>query len=160
MYELAIDLLVQAGFEHYEISNFARCGFACRHNLTYWANQPYIGIGPAAGSFHQGKRTTNIADVTRYIEAVENSQACFAEEQTPDAVTHACETAVLMLRRIRGIDLNQFQQQTGYDALSLFDEAIEHYRKIELLAVEAGRIYLTRHGLPIADSVLCDFSAP
>ena len=160
MYELTIDLLEQADFEQYEISNFARSGFACRHNLTYWTGLPYIGLGPAAGSFFQGKRTSNIADVARYLEAVDTGRTCFAEVHTPDPVTLACETAVLMLRRRSGINLDLFQKQTGYHALSLFDETIAYYQKLELLGVEPNRIYLTRRGLPIADSILCDFAAP
>ena len=71
MYELTIDSLAKAGFKQYEISNFARPGFECRHNLNYWANAPYLGIGPAAGSYWQGKRTLNIADIKKYIEAIE-----------------------------------------------------------------------------------------
>ena len=71
----------------------------------------------------------------------------------------ACQTAVLNLRRIRGIDLNEFQKQTGFDALELFAEPIASYKNLGLLSVSDDNIRLTAEALPIADSVLCDFAA-
>lgn len=159
MYETAIDELEQAGFEQYEISNFARGGFQCRHNLHYWANRPYIGIGPAAGSYWQGRRTINIADIRRYIEAIEQGRDAAAENEIPDPVEVACETAVLNLRRRCGIEPAEFKTKTGFDAMELFAEPIERYRKTGLLETANGRLFLTRQALPIADSVLCDFSS-
>ena len=159
MYELTIDELARGGFEHYEISNFAESRFECQHNLTYWANQPYIGIGPSAASYYNGRRTANIADIDGYIKAVNSGESIIAQSQTPDTTEIACETAVLNLRRWCGIDLQQFQKQTGFDAAKLFAEPVERYLKLGLLKREAGRIFLTREALPIADSVLCDFSA-
>ncbi len=159
MYELAIDMLTAAGLEHYEISNFARPGFACRHNLTYWANEPYVGIGPSAGSFYRGQRTTNIADIARYTEAVERGRSCFAETHSPNAEAFACETAVLMLRRMAGIDREQFRRKTGRDVFTLFAEVIERRRREGMLAVTADNIRLTRPALPVADGILCDFAA-
>jgi oxygen-independent coproporphyrinogen-3 oxidase len=159
MYELAIDMLAQAQIDQYEISNFARNGFQCRHNLTYWANQPYIGIGPAAGGYWQGSRTLNVANVKGYIERINDKQTVFAQQESVSGVDLACETAVLNLRRISGIDLLEFKEATGYDARTLFAEAIEKNCGLDFLKVEAGSVFLTRKALPIADSVLCDFAA-
>ena len=159
MYELAIDMLGRAGIDQYEISNFARDGFQCKHNLTYWANQPYIGIGPAAGGYWQTSRTLNVADVKEYIERIDAGQSVFAQQESVSGVDLACETAVLNLRRISGIDLLEFKEATGYDAMTLFAEAIEKNYGLDFLEVEAGSVFLTRKALPIADSVLCDFAA-
>jgi oxygen-independent coproporphyrinogen-3 oxidase len=158
MYETAIEELELAGFEQYEISNFAKPGFECRHNLNYWRNDPYIGIGPAAGSYWQGKRTLNIADIDKYIEAIEKSQDITAESETPNKIQVACETAVLNLRRRCGIDLKEFKSRTGFDAMEMFAEPIGKYRELGLIEMTDGRLFLTHTALPIADSVLCDFS--
>jgi oxygen-independent coproporphyrinogen-3 oxidase len=159
MYELAIDLLTSAGIEQYEISNFAAAGFQCRHNLLYWANKPYLGIGPGAASYLERLRRTNIADIKKYTRAVENCESTIAESETLTSEEFACETAVLNLRRIAGIDLVQFREQTGFDASELFAEVIESNTKSGLLETSSGRLFLTRQALPIADAVLCDFAA-
>ena len=159
MYDMTIDELEKAGFKQYEISNFAKPGFECKHNLNYWANKPYIGIGPAAGSYWNGKRTLNIADIKKYIEAIEQRKNVIAESETPDNIQVACETAVLNLRRRCGIILDEFKKQTGFDAAKLFAEPIGRYKKLGLIRTTSKRLCLTRKALPIADSILCDFSA-
>jgi oxygen-independent coproporphyrinogen-3 oxidase len=158
MYETTIDELEKAGFKQYEISNFAKPGFECKHNLNYWANKPYIGIGPAAGAYWNGKRTLNIADIKKYIEATEQGTTVIDESETPDNTQIACETAVLNLRRRCGIILDEFEKQTGFDAMMLFAEPIGRYRELGLIEATDSRLFLTRGALPIADSVLCDFS--
>ena len=86
MYEMAIEMLNDAGIVQYEISNFARKGFECRHNLVYWANQPWIGIGPAAASYWQGARTDKCKRYTRStLNAIEQGRRPVAETETPDA---------------------------------------------------------------------------
>jgi len=159
MYETAIDELERAGFRQYEISNFAQPSFECKHNLNYWANRPYIGIGPAAGSYWQGRRTLNIADIRKYIEAIEENAEVAIECETPNQLQCACETAVLNLRRRCGIDLEEFESRTGFEVRKLFAEPIDRYRQLGLIEVAAGRLFLTRKAIPIADSVLCDFAA-
>jgi oxygen-independent coproporphyrinogen-3 oxidase len=158
MYETTIDELEKADFKQYEISNFAKPGFECKHNLNCWANKPYLGIGPAAGSYWQGKRTLNIADIKKYIDGVERGTTVTAESETPDKIQIAFETAVLNLRRRCGIILDEFEKQTGFDAAKLFAEPISKYTKLGLMEATDGRLFLTRGALPIADSVLCDFS--
>ncbi len=159
MYEVAIDKLAKAGFRQYEISNFAKAGFECRHNLVYWANRPYVGIGPAAASYWQGNRTGNIADVKKYMEIIEQGGSAVVETESPTSLEIACETAVLNLRRRSGIGLAEFKTRTGFNALKLFAQPIKRYREMKLIENADGRIFLTRKALPIADSVLCDFAA-
>lgn len=158
MYETAIETLERAGLIQYEISNFARPGFECRHNLNYWANEPYIGVGPSAGSYWQNKRTLDVADVEKYIEAIEQGKDTIEESEFPNHLQIACETAVLNLRRRCGINLADFKSRTGFDAMELFAEPIDEYRKLGLIETADGRVFLSRKALPIADSVLCDFS--
>jgi len=158
MYELTIDELEQAGIDQYEISNFARNGFECRHNLNYWANGSYAGIGPGATSYMHRARSTNFADMDKYVRSITNSESIIESSETLNDLERACETAVLNLRRRCGIELAQFKNQTGYDAFELFAEPILRYRKMGLIEMDAGRIWLTRLALGIADSILCDFA--
>jgi oxygen-independent coproporphyrinogen-3 oxidase len=158
MFELTIDELAQAGIDQYEISNFAKHGFECRHNLNYWANGSYAGIGPDAASYLHGTRSSNFADIDKYVRAVTSGESAFESSETLSGLERACETAVLNLRRRRGIDLAQFENQTGYDALELFAEPIRRYQEMGLIEVNSGGVWLTRQALGIADSILCDFA--
>jgi len=158
MYELTIDELTQASIEQYEISNFARQGFECRHNLNYWANGSYIGIGPDATSYLHWTRSSNFADIDKYVRAVTQGESTVESSETLSGLERACETAVLNLRRLRGIDLAEFENRTGYDALELFAEPILRYRKLGLIEQKPGKISLTRQALGISDSILCDFA--
>ncbi|MFA5239180.1 MAG: radical SAM family heme chaperone HemW [Phycisphaerae bacterium] len=159
MYELTIDKLEKAGLHQYEISNFAKQGFQCRHNLNYWANNSYIGIGPAAASYLNGERCTNFADIGKYVEAIKKGESPVAETETLNALERACETAVLNLRRRCGIDLAEFETRTGYDAAELFAEPIRLYQQQGLIDAKDGHVFLARKALAIADSILCDFAA-
>jgi oxygen-independent coproporphyrinogen-3 oxidase len=158
MYELTIDELAMAGIDQYEISNFARNGFQCRHNLNYWANGCYAGIGPGATSYLHGTRSTNYPDIGKYVEAIESGQSTVAESETLSGLERACETAVLNLRRRSGIDLAEFKTQTGFDAMHLFAEPIRMYQEQGLINTEDEHVFLTRNALAIADSILCDFA--
>lgn len=163
MYEGAIERLEQAGFVQYEISNFAKPGFECRHNLGCWTNRPYAGIGPAAASYRiidgHARRFTNEADIERYLTAVENGAPAPAEthEVSPNDVV--CETAVLNLRRRAGIDRAEFRRRTGHDALQTFAGPIGRYQAMGLIEVTNRAVRLTQRALPIADTILCDFAA-
>jgi len=162
MYEMAIDELEGAGIVQYEISNFARDRFECKHNLKYWANDPYVGIGPGAASYFGGERYSNAADIGKYCELVENGENAKVGGHRCGGVEAACETAVLNLRRRKGICLAEFAERTGYDAMGLFGETLEGYVREGLMKVsdeDGGRIFLSRNALAIADGILCDFSS-
>ncbi len=159
MYEMAIDYLASAGFEQYEISNFARAGYACEHNLGYWENRPFIGVGPSAASHWRRQRTTNVADIGRYVEAIEAGATVCAEREPLEASRHICETAVLGLRMRQGIDRMAFAARTGADFGEVFGATAERYRRAGLMEVDAAGVRLSRQALPVADSVLCDFAA-
>lgn len=159
MYEYTIDTLTTAGFQQYEISNFARPGRECRHNLRYWKNQPYIGLGPAAASWFRGKRTDTVSDLQHYLTAIQQRQFAYANEHIPTPDEFACETAVLNLRTRVGIEPVEFQQQTGYDITTLFAAPIAEHLHQGYLEWHQGCLRLTRNALGIADSILCDFAA-
>jgi oxygen-independent coproporphyrinogen-3 oxidase len=158
MYEAAIDFLDSAGFAQYEISNFAQSGYACLHNQGYWQNQPYIGVGPAAGSYWQGRRTVNLADIRQYIERIEAGLDVCELCEHPDRNERLCETAVLNLRTRAGVNLATFQRSTGADFCRVFDAPLQRYCRSGLIEISDERVRLTRDALAVADSILCDFS--
>ena len=160
MYELACVQFEKAGFGHYEISNFARPGFQCRHNLRYWKNRSVIGIGPASAGWYQGKRTTNVRDIDAYLTHIEAGRFARDEEQTPDLEQIAIETAVLNLRMRQGIDLAAYKQLTGFDLDELFGEAIQKNCDFGFLETTETHVYLTDLGLSFADTVAADFTSP
>ena len=169
MYEAAIDALTAAGYVRYEISNFARPGCRCRHNLAYWHNQPYLGIGPAAAGLVDGVRYKNVADVAAYTEAVavwHRLPACVStgrmpvprvEEERRSTEQRARETAMLELRLTEGIDRRRFEQCYGHDPVEFFAEAVRRHGERGLLQVTDRHLRLTRPGLSLADTVIADF---
>ena len=107
--------LAAAGFAHYEISNFARPGEECRHNLLYWSGGEYLGLGPAAHSHWAGARWGNPPDLAAWAEALEAGRAPRAFEERLDPAARARETLVFSLRRLAGVRRADFQAQTGFD---------------------------------------------
>ena len=158
MYETAIETLAANGFGQYEISNFSRPGFQCIHNLRYWQNLPYIGIGPSAASWQRGKRTENIADLRQYFDMINKGQFAYESDCAISPTQSACETAVLGLRTRTGINLERFRQQTGFDATELFGPVIERHLADGWLQTDASFLRLSRKALAVADSILCDFA--
>lgn len=157
MYERAIDTLTDAGYVHYEISNFARPGCECRHNLIYWHNQPYLGIGPSAAGLVDGVRYKNVADVAAYTQAILAGRCPRAEQERRSPEQRARETAMLGLRLIEGIDRRRFAQRYGHDPVTFFGEAVRQHGQRGLLEVSDERLRLTRAGLLLADTVIADF---
>jgi oxygen-independent coproporphyrinogen-3 oxidase len=160
MYLAAMDTLSAHGYCQYEISNYARPGLECRHNLRYWHNQPGIGIGPAAASYWQGRRWRNVPDTAEYVRRIGQGQSAAVEVEELSALERAGETAMLALRLNEGINAEWFRQATGYDLLKLFADPIRTHAASGLLAVEPGRIALTRRGRLLADAVMADFLCP
>ena len=160
LYTTCIATLAAAGFEHYEISNFARPGARCRHNLRYWHNLPVLGIGPAAASYLDGRRWRNVPDTAEYARRVTAGELTAIDEEQLSPTERAGETAMLMLRLVEGIGRDEFRSLTGFDPEQLFAEPVERYARAGLLAVEEGRIRLTDRGRLVADNVIADFLSP
>ncbi|HUU44082.1 MAG TPA: radical SAM family heme chaperone HemW [Planctomycetota bacterium] len=156
MYEAAMDTLSSSGYAHYEISNFARPGFACRHNEVYWANAPYLGLGPSAASYVAGVRRRNIASVEGYAARIGTGVPAVDFSERLSAEKGARETAVMNLRRTRGIDLAEFDARTGFDALTLFAGTLETLAQQGLVEIGDDAVRLTRRGITLADTVLSE----
>jgi len=157
MYELALDVLPTLGLLQYEISNFARPGCECRHNLRYWRNEPYLGIGPGAAGYVDGVRYRNVADIRSYVEKVSRGDSPWAEHEQLPPDGRARETAMLELRLTSGIDRKRFAERFGADPAYLFADAIERHAQAGLLEVDERAVRLTRAGLLVANRVMADF---
>jgi oxygen-independent coproporphyrinogen-3 oxidase len=159
LYDDAIDALAEAGFEQYEISNFARPGGRCRHNLVYWQGGSYVGVGPSAAGYVDGVRYRNVADVDEYLRMIDECGHAEVERERVTGITLAGEAVMLGLRLIDGIDVPAFARRTGIDPFIAFARTLDAYGQQRLLDVSASRIALTRRGLLVADTILTDMLA-
>ena len=151
-------ILRKAGFAQYEISNFAKPGFECQHNLRYWKNLPVVGVGPAAAGWYRGKRTTNIADIEKYIKRIESGRSPQSEAYIPSPEQTASESAVLGLRMTEGVDMLEYKKKTGFNLIRLFGAAIKQHGFDGLLECTVDNYCrLTEKGLSYADTVAADF---
>ena len=154
MYRHALTRLAEAGFEHYEISNWARPGQACRHNQVYWRNEPWLGLGAGAYGWQGGERyTTNLAP-THYIEAVRAGRLPIGRREPIDRATEMNETLMLGLRLRAGLDLAQFERRFGVPLAEGRAEALAELVQWGLLSLADGRLRLTDQGLLLANEVL------
>ena len=166
-YEWTRDRLARAGYEQYEISNWAQPGLACRHNLVYWRAQPYLGIGAGAHSFFAGQRLANVDSPARYVELVNASHEererlgggelrQVAGGETPDAATLRADALILGLRLIEGVDAREFAARFGLSLREAFGETIERHSALGLLEWEGERLRLSARGLLLASEVFAD----
>jgi oxygen-independent coproporphyrinogen-3 oxidase len=154
MYEATIDRLLAAGLSMYEISNFARSGHECRHNLVYWANDAYFGFGLGAARYIRGARSVNTRDLNGYLRRIEAGMPATGPQETLPAEAMARETAVLNLRRVAlGIDRRRFRERTGYDLDDLAGPTLARFRHSHHLDDDGQSVRLSREGLFIADYV-------
>jgi oxygen-independent coproporphyrinogen-3 oxidase len=153
MYALVIDRLTAAGFEHYEVSNFARPGCRSRHNQTYWSGDGYYAAGPGAARYVDGVRETNHRSVTTYLQRVLSGQSPVAEREQLDAEARARELLVFGLRRIDGVDRSDFARRTGLAMDELIAKPLAKFVALGLLADDGQRVRLTREGLFVSDAI-------
>ena len=149
MYELLIDKLTAAGYEHYEISNFARPGFRSRHNSSYWTGVPYIGLGAAAHSFDGHLRSWNVSDIQQYIAAV-NRDERLNEEEVLSATDFYNERVMLGLRTCEGVDLSALSD----DERNYCIQEAQPFLSDDILLLTDNRLVLTRKGLFVSDYVI------
>jgi oxygen-independent coproporphyrinogen III oxidase len=124
MYETAIDILSLRGFKQYEVSNFAKIGFECRHNLNYWDNNEYIGLGPSGVSYIDGVRSKRVSDTGEYIRRARENKSFIESSERLSPPARAKETAAVKIRTREGIDFRWFREKTGYDFRELEKKAL------------------------------------
>jgi oxygen-independent coproporphyrinogen-3 oxidase len=154
LYEQAIDTLGAAGFEHYEISNFARAGRRSRHNAVYWANEAYFGFGMGAARYVLGRRELNTRSLDNYLARVAAGKSPTVQSEELPPPDRARETMALQLRRAEGIERAAFRHQTGFSLEELAGEAVARHVGLGLLEDDGRAVRLSRRGKPVADGVI------
>ncbi len=157
MYRIVIEILGTAGYEHYEISNFARPGYRCRHNLLYWHKQEYLGLGPAAHSHLNQSRWGNVEDIDQYVSLLQAGQRPTEEIQSLSEREQMEETVFLGLRLIQGVNLADFCQRFGIGMTEVFARQVRELEKKGLVELVDGYLRLTGKGLPLANQVFAEF---
>ncbi len=157
MYKMAIGYLNYNGYNHYEISNFAKAGYECLHNRVYWRNMGYVGVGAGAYSFIDGVRTSNERDIFKYIEGVMGGKniKSFCERLQQEQL--ASETLIMSLRLRQGISNTDFYERFGYRIDDQFGDQINRLLKDGLISYDNEELRLTDKGLFVADTVLAEF---
>lgn len=157
MFTTTIETLQSAGYEQYEISNFARPGFECKHNLNYWDNGEYLGLGAGASSYIGGERSKNINLPSRYIRAIQE-KGCAVESKEKLDLLHAMgETIMLGLRRLKGIHIAEFETRFQISFKKVYGNVINSLLNDELITLNHNRMALSQKGIYLADSVIIKF---
>jgi oxygen-independent coproporphyrinogen-3 oxidase len=152
-FELLNDILGNAGYERYEISNFAKPGYRSRHNTAYWLQKPYLGLGPSAHSYNGKTRESNVANVWKYIELIEARRSAIAFSETLTGRQLANEFILTRLRLKEGVPLQKFRQTYGFDLLTAQAPALERLLAQQLITLDSDSLKLTPQGQWQADLV-------
>ena len=156
MYRILVDCLRKAGYEHYEISNFALPGYRSRHNSAYWNDTPYLGLGAAAHSYDGQVRRLNPPDLNGYIKALLTGETVFEEEHLTRWERYD-ERVMLGLRTSAGVNAGRLKATFGEEAwLHFVTEAQPHLKACNLRLVDDDRYILTDKGIMLSDAIIRD----
>lgn len=157
MYELAMQRLSQVGYDHYELSSFARQGHRCRHNQTYWSGQPYLAMGPGASSFVDGVRATNHAGPLQYMKRLESGLSPVDQTEQLKGLEAARERLVVGLRMLDGVLVSQLERETGFSLDQILGKAKTMLRQHDWLEIKPWgndhRCALSPQGVLLSDGV-------
>lgn len=155
-FKLLIDRTKEIGMVQYEVSNFGKEGYFSQHNSNYWKGEEYLGFGPSAHSFIGHKRSWNVANNHKYIQAINNGES-FSEEENIDEKTAYNEYVLTRLRTTWGIDKLYIVDNFNPSIIKHFNSELAQYSKTSYLQTENNKITLTQEGIFIADKIASDF---
>ena len=151
----AIDTAIgRSPLARYEISNYAVAGRQCRHNLTYWDNRCYLGLGPGAVSAFGGQRRTTVADLAAYCRWLAEGRDVWQEVEQLDSETRFRETVIMGLRLLAGVSIDELNHRFGIDLPTYYNTTLDPLLAQQLVTIRAGRLALTPKGLPLANQVM------
>ncbi len=151
MYEYTVKYLKEKGFMQYEISNFAKEGKECKHNIKYWTGEKYIGLGVAAHSYDGDCRYYNTSDIDKYISGSKREVIKLTESDK------IAEFMITGLRMNIGISKCDFKQRFGCDIESVFGDKLSKFIKLGLISFDGERYSLTDRGINVSNGILCEF---
>ncbi|MBV9232555.1 MAG: radical SAM family heme chaperone HemW [Candidatus Eremiobacteraeota bacterium] len=153
LYGIAIDALAAAGYRQYEISNFARPGHECRHNLNYWANGEYIGLGVGAASYRSGERSVHTRSLREYTAAALAGGTIPQQAERLEGLRRVGEAVMLALRTSQGVHLEDFKNRYDIDVIEKYAPVISAFTSTGLLEQVNGAVRLTAQGRFLANEV-------
>lgn len=154
MYQLMVDEVSAAGYQHYEISNFCLPGFGSRHNTKYWAGSPYYGFGCAAHSYDGSRRRwANERDAGKYVQLIETEQSTVVERTDLKEEDARSESIFLGLRLMQGLDLEAHRLRFGFDLRKQYDAELIRLREAGLVEIDQGWMRLTTRGALLSNEV-------
>ena len=168
LYKFTMNYLEKKGYQRYEISNYARNGKVCRHNLGYWDRVPYLGLGLGAASLFNNVRSSNQRDIYKYVETSEAletqnhihsnySSPYYASEEQLSKKEAMEEFMFLGLRKINGVLRSDFQNKFGLDIDAIYGPIITALRNQGFMDAKEGRLFLTDIGIDVSNQVLSKF---
>ncbi len=160
MYHIAAERLWEAGYVHYETSNFSMPGYECRHNLKYWTGEEYLGLGPAAYSYlneNGYRRFGNVTDLDEYLSSIEEGTRPVAEEEALSETDSIVEYIMLRLRLREGIRFEDYRKRFGCDFISSYKDAVEKTQKAGLITVNADGICPTIKGFDLQNALIGEY---
>ncbi len=159
LYSIAIDRLRGAGYEQYEISNWAKPGFRSQHNALYWANESYLGLGVGAASYLGGTRATHVRELGAYVDAALAGEPIPGESERLEGAKRAGEAIMLALRTAEGVDIARFRERYGIDMGGTYGTVIGELVEAGMLVSDASHVRLTERGRFVANDVCGAFLA-
>jgi len=153
---ILMDMMEEAGYEHYEISNFAKPGFRSRHNSSYWQGLPYFGFGPGAHSYDGYTRYWNIGNNARYMDSILSNNIIPFDKEDLSKSQQANEYIMTSLRTMEGIDLDHIRQKWGEERADLLIAESSKHLSRGMMTREGNRLVLTREGKFFADGIAAD----
>ena len=149
-------MLKDNGYEHYEVSNYAKKGFLSKHNLKYWNFDYYLGLGPSAHSFIGNKRFINVKNVTRYIELLNNNTLPVNNSESL-SIEQLKNDYFISVFRSRGVSLKKYNQLFGSIFLNDYSDLTDRLLNLNLAVLDESRLKLTEKGFALADEITLGF---
>lgn len=157
LYSIAMQRLESAGFQQYEISNFARFGHRCAHNCNYWANGDYVGLGVGAASYRDGVRSVHTRSLDAYVAAALEGRPIPSNAERLEGPRRAGEAMMLALRTAQGVALSEFKERYGIDVMADYAPVVTRFSQTGLLERVGDNVRLTRQGRFLANDVCAAF---
>lgn len=157
MYEDCVQMLKEHGYHQYEISNFAKPGRECRHNIVYWNTEEYYACGSGASSYIDKWRCTNVAQVEEYMRRIKNGESPVQDEHANTLEDCMEEFMFMGLRMMKGISVRDFEERFNASIYSVYGDIIKRYVSNGMLVDDGSRISLSPQGVEVSNSIMCEF---
>lgn len=157
MYEDTADVLKEYGYLQYEISNYAKKDFACRHNIGYWKRTDYIGVGLGAASLFEKERFSNTSDLDEYLQLSSCPERIRKDRERLSVEDEMTEFMILGLRMVQGVSEREFAGQFGISLMEKYGSILDKYRHVGMMEKKGDRWRFTRKGIHVSNRILADF---